>query len=85
MHATRTAAVSAGHARHAGRLQLLFMGHGLLLHSAPSALLLLGVCLLYFKRRTALEAAVLHDRFKDEYDAWAARTPAYVPRLWPQS
>lgn len=60
-------------------MQLLFLGYALALHSAPTALALLVTCVLYYSRRTALEAAVLREAFGDSYDQWACRTKRFVP------
>jgi protein-S-isoprenylcysteine O-methyltransferase Ste14 len=60
---------------------LLFCGYGMALHSAPSALLMLGVCALYYRSRTALEAEVLSEAFGEQYKAYAKRTKKFLPWL----
>jgi protein-S-isoprenylcysteine O-methyltransferase Ste14 len=58
---------------------LLFVGYSLLLHSAPTALLALGVCLLYYFNRTRLEQAVLQQAFGQPYEEYRQRTKLFVP------
>jgi protein-S-isoprenylcysteine O-methyltransferase Ste14 len=58
---------------------LLFVGYGLLLHSAPTALLALAVCLLYYVSRTHLEQAVLQQAFGQPYEDYRQRTKLFVP------
>ncbi len=60
---------------------LLFFGYCMALHSAPCALLMLLVCLLYYSSRTALEAQVLREAFGAEYDSYAAGRKKYIPLL----
>jgi protein-S-isoprenylcysteine O-methyltransferase Ste14 len=58
---------------------LLFVGYGLLLHSAPAALLALAVCLVYYFSRTRLEQAVLQQAFGQLYEEYRQRTKLFVP------
>jgi protein-S-isoprenylcysteine O-methyltransferase Ste14 len=58
---------------------LLFVGYGLLMHSAPTALLALGVCLTYYLSRTRLEQAVLQQAFGQQYAEYKQRTKLFVP------
>ncbi len=60
---------------------LLFFGYCMALHSAPCALLMLAVCALYYRSRTALEARVLGEAFGEEYAAYAKRTKKFLPWL----
>ncbi|GLC43550.1 hypothetical protein PLESTM_001485400 [Pleodorina starrii] len=58
---------------------LLFFSYGMWLHSAPTALLMLLVCGLYYRSRTALEAQVLDGAFGSYYRDYASRTKKFVP------
>jgi len=58
---------------------LLFFGTAMLLHSAPTALLFILVCTTYYLRLTAQEARVLDNVFGDNYRAYAAKTPRFLP------
>lgn len=54
----------------------------MIMHSAPTVIVLLAICITYYKRRTALEAAVLRSAFGKQYDAWASKTKRFVPFVW---
>ncbi len=58
---------------------LLFVSYSFLLHSAPAGLLMLLVCGLYYKARSALEARVLREKFGSYYESYASRTKLFVP------
>ncbi|KXZ55030.1 hypothetical protein GPECTOR_3g191 [Gonium pectorale] len=60
---------------------LLFFSYGMFLHSAPTALAMLLLCVLYYKGRTALESRVLEEAFGSYYRDYAARTKKFVPFL----
>lgn len=62
-------------------MQLLFFGYAMMLHSAPSALMLVLVCVLHYRRRTALEAEVLRAAFGKRYDDYAGATKQFLPGL----
>lgn len=58
---------------------LLFFSYGIWLHSAPTALLMLLVCSMYYRARAALEACVLEGAFGNYYRDYASRTKRYIP------
>jgi len=61
---------------------LLFCGYAMVCHSAPFALLAIWVCALYYRRRAALEAAVLKDAFGEGYETYTLKTPKlFVPYI----
>ncbi|KAG2493985.1 hypothetical protein HYH03_007912 [Edaphochlamys debaryana] len=60
---------------------LLFFSYGMWLHSPLVALLMLLVCVLYYKRRTALEHTVLGEKFGVYYSDYVRRTKKFVPFL----
>ncbi len=53
---------------------LLFFGAMMSLHSAQCALLVVAVCLVYYKQRTSLERRVLASAFEEQYEAYASST-----------
>jgi protein-S-isoprenylcysteine O-methyltransferase Ste14 len=60
---------------------MLFCGYAMLLHSFGYALLALVVCLVYYKSRVALEAAVLQEAFGDKYAQYQHKTKLFVPLM----
>lgn len=79
--------VTAGpyrHVRHPSYLALLlvFPSAPLVLSSLPGAAIALAGYLPFLVLRTRHEEARLREAFGDEYEAYAERTPALIPRPW---
>eukprot|EP00775_Hariotina_reticulata_P010029 gene10029-10185_t len=57
-------------------------GYAMLLHSAPTALFAVAVCIMYYSVRTRLEQAVLREAFGETYDQYEKSTKMFVPFVW---
>jgi protein-S-isoprenylcysteine O-methyltransferase Ste14 len=60
---------------------MMYLGVVLYAQSLVLALVLALVLLPYYERIIAAEEAFLTERFGADYTSWAARTPAFIPRL----
>lgn len=60
---------------------LIFMGFVLFFHSWWLLLLATSLFALYYERIMVAEEAFLHTRFGVEFETWASRTPAFIPKL----
>jgi hypothetical protein len=60
---------------------LMYLGLGLCTQSLVLALVMALVLVIYYERIIAAEEAFLAWSFGDRYLEWAARTPAFLPRL----
>ena len=58
---------------------LLFASFCFAMHTAPTAVLVLMVCMLYYKLRCSLEAKILSAAFGEKYDTYASRTKLFIP------
>ena len=61
---------------------MLFAGYCMALHSAPNALLVTGVCLLYYSIRCKLEAQVLKEGFGEQYEEFAKGKKLFIPLVF---
>ncbi len=60
---------------------LMYLGVAMLTGSGPFVIIALLVMWIYYERITYAEEQFLHRKFHEEYAAWAAKTPAILPRL----
>lgn len=60
---------------------LMYLGVALFTQSVLLALAMAMVLMFYYERIIAAEEAFLADKFGAVYTDWAARTPAFIPRL----
>jgi protein-S-isoprenylcysteine O-methyltransferase Ste14 len=60
---------------------LMVLGFVLFFHAWWLVVVLCGVYALYYERIMFAEEAYLRGKFGAEFEAWAERTPAFIPRL----
>lgn len=60
---------------------MMYVGIALFSQSVMLALVMALVLLPYYERIIAAEESFLLDKFGSDYASWAARTPAFIPRL----
>jgi protein-S-isoprenylcysteine O-methyltransferase Ste14 len=60
---------------------LLFCSFCFAMHTAPTAVVVVIVCLLYYGLRASLESTILAAAFGKQYAEYASRTKRFVPGL----
>jgi protein-S-isoprenylcysteine O-methyltransferase Ste14 len=60
---------------------LMWLGLAVFPHAFSAAALIMFGFFLYYERIMFAEEAFLRERFGEEFEQWAARTPAFIPRL----